>query len=83
MEIITDKKRNNIFLKELKENIDKVDDIDKSHYTCLSTAVSYKIFEAVKLLLDKGADVYHKNNDRKTPLFYAYFSPNEQVIKSK
>ena len=72
------------FLKELKENIDKVDDINKSIDTCLTTAVNLQNFEAVKLLLDKGADInkstgFYFNN--RPPILEAALGDNVEIAR--
>ena len=61
-------KTGNVNLVKLIKNVNKK--VSESGNTLLHKAVQYKQKEIVRTLLDKGANVYAKNNKGEYPIYY-------------
>ncbi len=66
----------------LLENGAKVDKIlDRTGDSCLSLACSGGSLKLIKLLIEKGLDVRHKNDRGETPLYSAIYSKKLDAVK--
>ena len=60
-------------------NRERINEKDQLGQTPLHLAMDGGKIEAIKFLVNKGADMNAKDNDKRTPLYYIEMRPNEEL----